>query len=289
MLKSYARKPLLIANVVSVDCMACRKQIGALAKASTEPGWPHTVVVAPDSEERLTAFRRANPLPLPIIADPAKSVAKHFSPGNGSDTRHALFLVTDKGKLRWRQLGDEPLLDFTALRDELPGLDGSESSRGGANGGAVVEATPSAVIEVWKTPALTDDYITWAPTPCTIRLATPAAQDVQVTLTNDPQTLPLTQRKDGDVLFAKTIAPGKTATQEDLTLVLPANGDPVEFMIAGKFKRPSTEDKDCKIEVHRTFQRCRHCIHALMVRVRKHVDALSPVEIKSSWGDPETP
>lgn len=130
-------------------------------------------------------------------------------------------------------------------------------------------------IEIRNTAAIDDDYIEWAPVPARIRLvpgATPAADRV-VVLRNDPtgpvppgRTVPL----DGDVLFAAAVAPGQTATDPTLRLTLPGSGAWQPFFVAGRFRRPSSRDKDAVIEV-RSGSESGALVHthALMVRVRK--------------------
>jgi len=131
-------------------------------------------------------------------------------------------------------------------------------------------------IEIRNTPTLTDDYLTWAPAPARIRL-TPGQvplPDRVVVLTNDPP-VPL----DGDVLFAETVRPGQTATQETLRLILPGNGAWRSFVLAGKFGRPSTRDKDAVVEVHLDSATgpLVHK-HPAMVRIRKDARTLTPGE-----------
>ncbi|MFL6196627.1 MAG: tyrosinase family protein [Thermoanaerobaculia bacterium] len=129
-----------------------------------------------------------------------------------------------------------------------------------------------------------DDYLTWSPAQARIRIvpgATPG-RDRLVVLTNDPQgpipegrTAPL----DGDVLFAESVRPGQTATQETLKLVLPGNGTWREFVIAGKFGRASTRDKDAIVQVHLDAATGPVVgTHPLMVRIRKDARTLTPGE-----------
>ena len=124
-----------------------------------------------------------------------------------------------------------------------------------------------------------DDYITWAPTFCLARLSSPAMADVNVELTNDP---PGQFPDGGDVLFAANQVPwpvNTTATAATLPLVLPADGSWVPFVIAGKFPKASTDDKDAIIEAH--LNNAGGAIvgtKALMVRVRKNGNTLKPSE-----------
>ena len=133
-----------------------------------------------------------------------------------------------------------------------------------------------------NSPTPNDDYVTWAPTPCRVRLNARAGrtEPVTVVLTNDATT------QGGDVLFApfQNPWPGFTsATQEELTLTLPADGPPedrwVNFVIAGKFGRASSLDKDAIIDVHEGVASGQVLAsHPLMVRVRKSVESMSDEE-----------
>jgi Common central domain of tyrosinase len=137
-------------------------------------------------------------------------------------------------------------------------------------------------IEINNTPTPADDYLPWAPTPARIRLAAPNANAVTVVLTNDPeQPIPdgRDQPLDGNVAFAETLARGETATLQTLKLTLPADGSWVSFFVAGSFPRASTADKDAVIEAH-LGDATGPIVgsQAMMVRVRKNVDRLTPGE-----------
>src|SRR6185295_4549237 len=70
-----------------------------------------------------------------------------------------------------------------------------------------------------------------------------------------------------------------TATQETLKLTLPGSGAWRSFVVAGKFGRPSSRDKDAIIEVHRgTADGPLVGKHPVMVRIRKDVRALTKEE-----------
>jgi hypothetical protein len=131
-------------------------------------------------------------------------------------------------------------------------------------------------IEIRDTATPADDYLTWAPTPARIRLVPGQVPlpDRLVVLTNDRPG-----PADGDVLFAESVRPGETATQETLKLVLPGNGTWRSFVVAGKFGRPSTRDKDAVIEVHQDSPAgpLLHQ-HAAMVRIRKDARKLTAAE-----------
>jgi len=123
-----------------------------------------------------------------------------------------------------------------------------------------------------------DDYVTWAPTFCRARLSTPGAP-VTVALTNDP---PGNIAGGGDVQFAQFVDPwpvNTTATNNTVTLNLPGDGSYVSFVIAGKFGKPSTNDKDTIIEAHLNNAAGPLVgTKPLMVRVRKNANSLTASE-----------
>lgn len=113
------------------------------------------------------------------------------------------------------------------------------------------------------------NYIGWSPRPATIRLsdATGATGPVTVTLRN--------QRPNagGQVVFSTAGgAPSST-----LQLALPVNGTAVNFFVAGKFRSPSTADKDAVIEVVNGTGAVLS-LTPLMVRVRKDATTLTTAE-----------
>ncbi len=133
---------------------------------------------------------------------------------------------------------------------------------------------PAIEIQIRNTAAGGDDYLTWAPTPARIRQVPGAvAADLRVVLTNDPQgSVPAGCHAplDGDVAFDRDVKTGQTASQSSLPLVLPKDGSWVSFVVAGRFPRASSSDKDAIIEVHRDDASGPVLYHhALMVRIRK--------------------
>jgi tyrosinase len=140
---------------------------------------------------------------------------------------------------------------------------------------------PQIEIEINETPATDDDYVTWSPTFCRARIVgmTSAGPGVNVVLTNDdPTSIPT----GGDVVFGPSPpVPATPLTLSSLSLFLPSNGNWVPFAIAGKFGKPSTDDKDTVIEVHQGSANGPVCCgHGLMVRVRKNANNLTPREMK---------
>jgi tyrosinase len=131
-------------------------------------------------------------------------------------------------------------------------------------------------VEVNQTPATIDDYVTWAPTPCRIRLSSGSsgASGANVVLQNEDPN------HGGQLLFAdSTLAAGNTAKLASLPLVLPGDGSWVNFFVAGRFGSPSRRDKDAVIEVREN--RLDGVVlgrQALMVRVRKNANTLTAEE-----------
>jgi tyrosinase len=84
------------------------------------------------------------------------------------------------------------------------------------------------------------------------------------------------------VAFAANVVPwpvNTTATGNTLALTLPAAGGWVPFVVAGKFGTPSINDKDAIIEAHQnTAGGAILGTKALMVRVRKNANSLTPSE-----------
>jgi tyrosinase len=115
------------------------------------------------------------------------------------------------------------------------------------------------------------NYIAWAPVPARIALVEPdgATDPVGVRLRNQDTT------QGGQVVFYD--APF-TAEQDELLLTLPADGTPVDFLVGGKFRHPSTNDRDAAIEVVDESTAGTLSSTPLMVRVRKNANELSTGE-----------
>lgn len=135
-------------------------------------------------------------------------------------------------------------------------------------------------IQINNSVATIDDYVTWAPTRSRIRLVNSNlfSNPIEVSLRNmDPS-------QGGQLLFdtaAGQSPPMTTATQPTLDVTLPANGDWVNFAIAGQFGSPSVRDKDAVIEVIENRPTDDDIIlgrKALMVRVRKNANSLAAEE-----------
>jgi tyrosinase len=115
------------------------------------------------------------------------------------------------------------------------------------------------------------NYLTWAPVRGTVRqLDGGGGQDpVTVTLSNDnPQV-------GGQLEFAVT---RDQVRAPSLDLVLPADGTPVDFFVAGVVGKPSSADGDAAIRVAKAETAEPLTSKAVMVRARKNANQLSPAE-----------
>jgi tyrosinase len=129
-------------------------------------------------------------------------------------------------------------------------------------------------IEIWirGSPMTIDDYVTWAPTRCRMRLTDPGGADLPTTLQNMAGS-------GGQIAFADvgTVNTGGTATAAALSLTLPADGSWVDFYIAGAFGSPSLRDKDAVLDVldggGQLLAR-----KGTMVRIRKNANNLTAEE-----------
>ena len=129
-------------------------------------------------------------------------------------------------------------------------------------------------------PGFESNYVTWAPVPCEIQLADREGitKPIDVTLKNrNPRS------KGGQVVFfAPVFVPGEMDTpgqeQDELKLTLPKDGSPIKFFIAGKFGKPSIENKDAVIEVIESSTGTVLSRTPLMVRIRKNASKLTDNE-----------
>ena len=111
-----------------------------------------------------------------------------------------------------------------------------------------------------------DDYVTWSPTACLVRVqgtsATPG--NLNITLRNMSASV-------GKINFASSsLTSNSTAVNSTLSLSLPNSGTWVKFFISGKFGSPSLKDKDAIIEIVKATTDSVLSREALMVRVRKN-------------------
>jgi tyrosinase len=114
-------------------------------------------------------------------------------------------------------------------------------------------------------------YVTWAPSPCRIRLSNPTGAvgpTVNVTLSS------VSAATAGAIQFRSTAAGPSSDT---LAVQLPVGGASVPFFVVGRFGRPSTADGDVRIEARAGAALIGEV--KLMVRIRKNANGLSPSEI----------
>lgn len=123
-------------------------------------------------------------------------------------------------------------------------------------------------IEINDSPRPETRYITYAPAPCRIRQVS-GTSPLAVTLTSKAA-----RPGGGEAEFyaARTIGATPAAT---LAVTLPANGNWVEFGLAGKFGKPSVEDRDCLLIASSASANAEV---PLMVRVRKNANQLQVPE-----------
>ncbi|HYZ79573.1 MAG TPA: tyrosinase family protein [Gaiellaceae bacterium] len=114
------------------------------------------------------------------------------------------------------------------------------------------------------------NYLTWAPVRATIKLLEPEGVDpVEVVLGNDDAA------HGGQLEFATARNQPRAAT---LNLTLPADGSEVEFFVAGEFPKPSSADGDAVVEAAHAGTGVPLSTTAVMVRIRKDANGLSPAE-----------
>lgn len=113
-------------------------------------------------------------------------------------------------------------------------------------------------------------YVTWAPSPCRIRLSNPsgAIGPVNVVLSS------VSAVTAGAIRFRSSPTGASSAT---LSLQLPLNGASVPFFVVGQFGRPSNTDGDVRIEARAGGTLIGQV--KLMVRIRKNANVLTPAEI----------
>jgi tyrosinase len=116
-----------------------------------------------------------------------------------------------------------------------------------------------------------NNYITWSPVPCQIRLTDTdgAAAPVLVRLRNN------STNRGGQIIFFSALS---GTGQDTLDLTLPIDRTSVNFFIAGKFGNPSTADKDAVIEAIEPSSGSILSTTLLMVRIRKNANNLTADE-----------
>lgn len=252
--------PSVLFFVQGSFCPHCLQQVTEMAK-SLPKSRCRICVVSASTEEDLKDFPD---LPYSLVADPKGKLFKRFKLGSKT---HGTIVLNGAGQEVFRRVGDEPFMDSAEVTQALD------------------ESSLHVEIQVRDTSEVSDDYITWAPTPCTVRIVggDPSLPDVVVTLSNDdPSNIPL----GGNLAFASTLNSGETATSPTLVLELPQDGTPIPFFIAGTTASTLTNNsllnggRDGVLEVHRGGPGGDLLgEHRVMVRVRKNVATLNELEM----------
>jgi len=259
-LREVKGEPQVLVFVKGSFCAHCMSQIATLDRQLAGRGVKVSVITA-SGDEDLARFPKVS---FDRVADPELKLFKQHGAFDGQ-AKHATIVRDRRGNEVLRKVGDTPFTDTGAVLTALRLAD------------------PVFAIAVANTDTVDDDYVTWAPTPCRIRITNPMAggADVTVTLTNNSVVNP----DAGQVRFAATLAAGKTATDATLTLTVKGDGTPTDFFIAGSkastLTAASMADKgrDAVIEIHNgnvagpVVGR-----HAVMVRVRKDFATLNALE-----------
>jgi len=113
-------------------------------------------------------------------------------------------------------------------------------------------------------------FVSWAPSPCRIRVTDPTGA---VPPTVNVRITSVSVAGGGAVVFRKT---STGLFSNSLTLAVPTNGTSLPFFVAGRFGRPSVNNKDVKIEA-RTGATLVGSVQ-VMVRIRKNANALTAGE-----------
>lgn len=113
-------------------------------------------------------------------------------------------------------------------------------------------------------------FITWAPSPCRIRVTNPSGATSSIV---NVQITGVSPASGGAVVF-RTNTTG--AFSNSLTVPVPIGGASVPFFVAGRFGRPSPNNGDVRIEA-RTGTSLLGSVQ-VMVRIRKNANTLTPGE-----------
>jgi tyrosinase len=113
-------------------------------------------------------------------------------------------------------------------------------------------------------------FVTWAPSPCRIRVTNPSGATTPTVNVDITET---SVAGGGEVVFrSNTTGPFSNS----LTVPVPINGTSVPFFVAGRFGRPSVNAGDVTIEA-RTGTTLVGSVQ-VMVRIRKNANTLTPGE-----------
>jgi tyrosinase len=113
-------------------------------------------------------------------------------------------------------------------------------------------------------------FVTWAPSPCRIRVTNPAG----ITGPTAAVTIAATSAASAGAVVLRSGTSGAFANS--ITLQVPANGGSVQFFVAGRFGRPSASNGDVTLEAR--FGGTLVGSVTLMVRIRKNANNLTAPE-----------
>ena len=125
-------------------------------------------------------------------------------------------------------------------------------------------------IQINSSPSAAARFVTWAPSPCRIRVSNPSGA---TSPTVNVKISAASAAGGGGVVFRAGVSGSFSST---LTLTLPINGASVPFFAAGKFGKPSVSDGDVTIEARAGTSVVGSV--ALMVRIRKNANKLTAGE-----------
>ena len=125
-------------------------------------------------------------------------------------------------------------------------------------------------LQVNNSPATDARFLTWAPSPCRIRVTNPSGASGPIV---NVRVASVSAASGGELVFRR----GTTgAFASSLTLPVPVNGTSVPFFAAGRFGRPSVSNGDVKIEARMGTTPVGSV--PVMVRIRKNANTLATAE-----------
>lgn len=239
-------------------CPHCMSQLIGMAEKLANRNL-QVAVISASTEADLQSFP---PVPFVLVPDPESKLFKEYGAYDG-EPRHATIVRDSSGKEVLRKVGDEPFMESATI------LAMAENQ------------APRLVIAVRETDEATDDYLTWAPARCLIRLENGNATgpDLAVTVQNEPPAADV-----GTLLFDTAVTPGKTATQNSITVNVKQDGTPTEFVVAGKTRSRLTHaslakgGRDSVIVARVPLGGIPDARCEVMVRVRSNASELSSLE-----------
>ena len=125
-------------------------------------------------------------------------------------------------------------------------------------------------IEINNSSSAPARYLTWAPSPCRIRVTNPAGVPAPIVNLRISST---SAAGGGRVMFRERAT---DAFANTILLHVPTNGTSVRFFTAGRFGSPSRNDSDVTIEARRGNTLVGSV--KVMVRIRKNANALTSAE-----------